>query len=393
MAARSTAVTGAVLALLAAASALVGCGSGGGARTTSPAQQSRGSAELRRYEYLVVNGDMYIYGGDGQSRLVQKVALPGVVAPRGLSADPKGHALFISYGGYGRDTGHGALVKVDLLTGREVWTRRYGTGVDSPAITQDGSRLYLPTGEADPSGIWLVIRTTDGRLIGRIRGGAKAHNTVISADGSRVYLGGRGTNMMLVASTATGAILKPQIGPLLAGVRPFTVDPAGRLVFTTATRYAGFQISSAATGKVLQDVSFNGFADAPKTYSGDAPSHGLVLTDGGRRVWVIDGPRHQVRVFAVRDEGRVAPTPVATVHLTVPTVGQQPDCSGRCVKSGWLQASSDGRYVYVGDAGDVIDTRTFKVAAHLDQLERTRQSLEIDWRDGRPVAAGTRNGP
>jgi DNA-binding beta-propeller fold protein YncE len=391
MAARSTAVAGAVAALLAAGSAL-GCG-GGGAKASSPARETRGSTALTRYEYLVVNGEMYVYTGDAQHRQVEKVALPGVVAPRGLSADPSGHALFISYGGYGGNTGHGALVKVDLLTGREVWTRRYGTGVDSPAITHDGRRLFLPTGEADPSGIWLVVRTSDGRLIGRIRGGPKAHNTVLSADGRRVYLGGRGTDVMSVASTATGAILKPRIGPLLAGVRPFTVDPAGRLVFTTATRYAGFQISSATTGKVLQDVSFNGFRDAPRTYSGDAPSHGLVLTDGGRRVWVLDGPRQQVRVFAVRDEGRVAPAPVATVHLTVPTVGQQPDCSGRCVKSGWLQAGGDGRYVYVGDAGDVIDTRTFRVVAHLRQLERTRESLEIDWRDGLPVAAGTRNGP
>jgi hypothetical protein len=63
------------------------------------------------------------------------------------------------------------------------------------------------------------------------------------------------------------------------------------------------------------------------------------------------------------------------------------------VKSGWLQAGGDGRYVYVGDAGDVIDARTFRVVAHLPELERTRQSLEVDWRDGVPVAAGTRNGP
>jgi hypothetical protein len=390
MAARSTSVVGAVLALLAAVSVL-GCG-GGGAKTSSPARETRGSSEVRRYEYLVVNGAMLVYTGDAGHRLVQRIALPGVVAPRGLSADPGGHALFISYGGYGGDTGHGALVKVDLLTGKPVWTRRYGTGVDSPAITHDGSRLYLPTGEADPSGIWLVVRTSDGRLIGRVRGGAKAHNTVIGADGTRVFLGGRGSDLLSVASARTGAIVQ-RIGPLLAGVRPFTVDPAGKLVFTTATRYAGFQISSAATGRVLRTVSFNGFRDAPRTYSGDAPSHGLVLTDGGRRVWVIDGPRDAVRVFAVRDQGRVAPTPVATVHLTVPVRGQQPRCSGRCVKSGWLQASSDGRYVYVGDAGDVIDARTFRVATHLPELERTRQSLEIDWRDGAPVTAGTRNGP
>jgi hypothetical protein len=392
MAARSTWVVGAIVALLAAVFA-PGCGGGEDAATSSPARETRGSAALQRYEYLVVNGAMFVYTGDARHRQVQEIALPGLVAPRGMSADARRRALFISYGGYGGETGHGALMKVDLMTGKPVWTRRYGTGVDSPAITRDGTRLYLPTGEADASGLWLIVRTSDGRLIGRVRGGAKAHNTVMSADGSRVYLGGRGDTMMSVASVRTGAILKPRIGPLLAGVRPFTVDPAGRLVFTTATRFTGFQISSVATGRVLQTVSFNGFRDPPRTYSGDAPSHGLVLTHGGRRVWVIDGPRDAVRVFAVRDEGRVAPAPVATVHLTVPVRGQQPRCSGRCVKSGWLQVSGDGRYVYVGDAGDVIDARTFRVVAHLRELERTRESLEIAWRDGVPVAAGTRNGP
>jgi DNA-binding beta-propeller fold protein YncE len=391
VAARQTSVAGIVLALLAAVLA-VGCG-GDDPRPSGPARLTRGSTDLVRFEYLVVNGAMLVYTGGPHPRLVQRAALPGLVAPRGLSADPRRHALFITYGGYGGATGHGALMKVDLLTGAPVWTRRYGTGVDSPAITRDGARLYLPTGEADPSGTWLVVRTSDGRLVGRVRGGGKAHNTVMSADGSRVYLGGRGSNMLSVASTRTGAILRPRIGPLLAGVRPFTVDPAGRLVFTTATRFTGFQISSAVTGKVMQTVAFNGFRDAPRTYSGDAPSHGLVLTDGGRRVWVIDAPRDVVRVFAVRDQGRARPTPVATVHLTVPVRGQQPRCAGRCVKSGWLQAGGDGRYVYVGDAGDVIDARTFRVVAHLPELERTRQSLEVDWRDGVPVAAGTRNGP
>jgi DNA-binding beta-propeller fold protein YncE len=390
VAARPTAVAGIVLALLAAVVAL-GCGDDDDAPPAGPARETRGSTVARPYEYLVVNGAMLVYTGGARPRLVQRVDLPGVVAPRGLSADPESHAMFITYGGYGGPTGHGALVKVDLLTGKPVWTRRYGTGVDSPAITRDGTRLYVPTGEADPSGIWLVVRTSDGRLIGRVRGGGKAHNTVLGADGSRVYLGGRGSNVMLVASTRTGAIVGPRIGPLLAGVRPFTVDPAGRLVFTTATRFTGFQVSSATTGKVLQTVAFNGFRDPPESYSGDAPSHGLVLTDGGRRVWVIDAPRDAVRVYAVHGERR--PTPVATVHLTVPVRGRQPRCSGRCVKSGWLQASRDGRFVYVGDAGVVIDARTFRVVAHLSELERTRQSLEVDWRDGAPVAAGTRNGP
>jgi hypothetical protein len=41
---------------------------------------------------------------------------------------------------------------------------------------------------------------------------------------------------------------------------------------------------------------------------------------------------------------------------------------------GWLQHSRDGRYVYVGLAGDVIDTRTRKIVAFLPPLQQTAKS-------------------
>jgi hypothetical protein len=59
---------------------------------------------------------------------------------------------------------------------------------------------------------------------------------------------------------------------------------------------------------------------------------------------------------------------------------------------GWLQHSRDGRYVYVGRAGDVIDTRTRKVVAFLPPMQETADFLEIDWRKGRPVSTTNRYG-
>jgi YVTN family beta-propeller protein len=51
-----------------------------------------------------------------------------------------------------------------------------------------------------------------------------------------------------------------------------------------------------------------------------------------------------------------------------------------------------GRYVYVGDTGDVIDTSTLSVVATLPALQNTRQVLEIDWANGIPSATSTRFG-
>jgi YVTN family beta-propeller protein len=72
--------------------------------------------------------------------------------------------------------------------------------------------------------------------------------------------------------------------------------------------------------------------------------------------------------------------------------GQESPCAYDCGQDGWLQHSLDGRYVYVGDSGEVIDTATRKVLLKLTTLANTRKFLEIDWQNGLPIATSTRSG-
>ena len=51
---------------------------------------------------------------------------------------------------------------------------------------------------------------------------------------------------------------------------------------------------------------------------------------------------------------------------------------------GWLLHSRDGRYVYVGRAGDVIDTATHEVVSYLEPLQRTADSSRSTGRTGYP---------
>ncbi len=51
-----------------------------------------------------------------------------------------------------------------------------------------------------------------------------------------------------------------------------------------------------------------------------------------------------------------------------------------------------GRYLYVADTGDVIDTSTLKSVKTLPALQNTRQLLEIDWANGATSATSTRFG-
>jgi hypothetical protein len=109
-------------------------------------------------------------------------------------------------------------------------------------------------------------------------------------------------------------------------------------------------------------------------------------------VWVIDAPNSYVHVFDVSRVPASAPKLIANIPMTHPMTGEEDPCKYDCGRDGWLQHSRDGRFVYVGDSGDVIDTRTFRPAAYLPTLRQTRKMLEIDWRGGAPIATTSRYG-
>jgi hypothetical protein len=89
-----------------------------------------------------------------------------------------------------------------------------------------------------------------------------------------------------------------------------------------------------------------------------------------------------VHVFDVSVLPRRAPRDIADIKLAHPPAGG----------GTWLQHSRDGRYVYVGLSGDVIDTRSRKIVAYLPPLRSSSEFIEIDWRHGRPVDATSRYG-
>ncbi len=353
----------------------------------APAQTST----VHRYEYVFPDGSMYVYDMDAGQRLIEHVALPDSQGVRGVVASPPTHTLYISYGGDGGGNGTGSLLAYDLLSGRVLWRRAYSTGIDSMAISSDGSRIYMPTGELDESGVWNVLDASDGHVIASIDGGAGAHNTVTGLSGRNVYLGGREHNYLEVASTATDRVFR-RIGPLHGGVRPFTINGRETLAYTTATGFLGFQVSSISSGRVLYTQSFPGFGWNPATFSPSAPSHGISLSPDERQVWVLDAPNSYVHVFDVSGVPRRRPRLLANIRLAHPQTGEESPCAYDCARDGWLQHSRDGRFVYVGDSGDVIDAHTLQIVAYLPALRQTRKMLEIDWRGGVPVSTTSRQG-
>jgi DNA-binding beta-propeller fold protein YncE len=357
----------------------------------SPRAASARSTAIRHYEYVFPNGEMVVYDIDHGHRLVQRVELPDAHTIRGVAVDPKTRLLYVSYGGDGDGNGNGSMLKYDLLRDRILWQKDYSTGIDSMAITHDGRRIYMPVGELNPADSWEVIDARDGRVLTRIHAGQGPHNTTIGLSGKYVYLSPRDSPWLVVVSTKTNKIVR-KIGPMRSGVRPTTVNGKETLAFTTATRFLGFQVSSIRTGKVLYTVPIQGFTWSPETYENSAPSHGISLSPDEKQLWVMDGPNSHVHVYDVSGLPARAPRHLADIKLSRPVAGDEQPCVYDCNRSGWIQFSRSGRYVYVGDSGDVIDARTRKIVFDLQPLYDSKKTLELDWRRGVPVFTTTRAG-
>jgi hypothetical protein len=352
--------------------------------TTTTLASPQGSAH---YAYVFPDGSFSVYDMDAGHRLVKSVALPQARGIRGVVANAPTHALYVSYGGDGNgQNGTPTMLKYDLLTDAVVWTHTYAVGVDSMSVTPDGRYLYLPTGELASGGTWYVVLASTGDVVGTIAGPSGPHNTIVGFDGARVYLGGRGDNYLAVADTATRQVTR-RIGPLQNTVRPFTIDGRETLAYITVTGFRGFQIGDLATGQVLRTVTFTG-PNVSSTSGPSAPSHGISLSPDERELYVVDWP-DWVHVFDVSQGPGQAPRQVADIALTPSMNHKESPCLYDCLADGWLMHSRDGRFVYVGDQGDVIDTATRRPLVNLTPLANTRKMIEIDWAQGVPTFAAT----
>jgi len=347
------------------------------------------AGQMHHYEYVFPDNSIYVYDIDNRGALVKHVSVPTSAGVRGAVASAVTGMLYISYGS-NRGSG-GSILEYNLMTDEVVWAKLYPFGVDSMSISPDGNTIYMPTGESASGGIWEVIDAKSGNVTTSIdSGGIGPHNTVVSPDGSRVYLGPRHTNYLVVANTRSNQVIRT-IGPVggVGGIRPFTINGAQNLAFITLSGFLGFQVGDISTGRILYTVPVKGFP----TRGGPplASSHGISLSPDEKEVYIIDSISNYVHVFDVTGLPGSAPRQVADIQLLGALSHNESPCAYNCLKYGWLHHSRDGRYVFVGDSGDVIDTTLRKTAMTLPELANSRTEIEIDFRGGAPLPAWAMN--
>ena len=320
------------------------------------------------------DGSLYAYQIGTWTLLAQYTNLPITDGVRGI--DSAGHDLYIAHGS---DRSGGFLLNWNLLTQSTVWNKHYSFGIDQFSICE--GTVYMPTGELSSGDRWELINASTGAVTGSIAGGAGPHNTICL--GSHQYLGGRRADYLIVRGIGAGAV-----GPTpsaQAGVRPFTVNAAETRVYMTWTDWRGFSVGDVATGRLVGTISFG---PVPTSFNASAPSHGISLSPDGTQIYVLDTPTRSVRVYSSAD----SPTLLATIGVAGLTGSESP-CAYDCARDGWLLHSLDGRYVFVGDSGDVISTSLRSVVAHLSPLANDRHGfIEVDFSGGVPVGNSTHFG-
>jgi hypothetical protein len=343
---------------------------------------------LRHLEYIFNDGPVSVYDIDHGFKRVETFTLPGTNrGVRGVAVAPATHKMFVSFGGDGGANGNGSVLAYDLVRRKVLWSVNLRSGIDSGAVSNDGKLLYMPSGENSSNGDWYIMSTANGRVIGKIKTpGTGPHDGVLSADGRVLQLGDRNYSNLLVYDTRAGKVVG-RVGPLIGGVRPNTINAGNTLSFTTATGFDGFQVGSITRGSVLYTERF-----ASCTGPFTTCSHGISLSPDGRQVYVIDTVHKAVSVWDVHGAGQgITPVHLATVPVDG-LEGEERGCAYDCGRDGWLHHSLDGRYVFVGDAGNVIETATRRTVAKIPNLLNTRKFVEIDWRGGVPVASSGRQG-
>ena len=331
---------------------------------------------VKRYLYVAVPGirDYLGYGGhgilvfdiDNNHRFVKRIATQGY-HPDKTPSNVKGIAVSIPLNSIYISTLE-SLQRIDISTEKLVWEKPFTGGCDRMSISPDGKTMYLPSLE---KGFWNVVDCATGDIIKKIDVFKRAHNTIYSNKGDRVYMGDIASPWLHVADTRTHS-LTSKIGPFAHPVRPFTVNGKETLVFVTVDSLLGFEVGNLTSGEKIASVRVEGWNMGAVRRHGN-PSHGIGLTPNEKELWLADGHNMRVHVFNAQPPYQ---------QLTTIPLQDMP---------GWILFSMDGKYAYPS-SGEVVDSKTRKIITVLqDEFYNTTSSekmVQIHFSGNKPVKVG-----
>jgi DNA-binding beta-propeller fold protein YncE len=307
-----------------------------------------------------------VFDIDNGFKFVRRIANENLIAGvRGMTGCLATHALYYS-------TSARRMGCFDLETDQVLWDREFTGGCDRSSVMLDGSKVFAPTGwwEKTDNGGFVVIDGASGDELRRINVGTGAHNSIMSPDGMRLYLGT--TTTLTIFDPTDEHVIKqiPDVGEF--GVFPYTIDRRQRYAFVCLGKHVGFDVVDLEQGKAIHRVM-----------AGEAPiehrTHGVALTPDETELWISDQVGKKLFIF---DATQMPPMPKGHVELSM---------GGH----GWVNFSLDGSFAWC-HTPDVFDAHTKKQIATLrDESGKpvgSSKLIEVHMRGGKVVGMSSEFG-
>jgi DNA-binding beta-propeller fold protein YncE len=277
------------------------------------------------------------------------------------------------------------VVAISLRTRKIVWRFRVdGYRSDHMAISPNGRRVAV---SASTAGVVHVLRTTDGKEMGRFASGGSPHENVYIDGGRKILHASIGmvyspldraeadvtkqervfqvvdarTFQVLRRINVRKALDERGLTRVSHAVRPLTLSPDERTIYFQVSFFHGFMEMSRRTGKITRVKRLpNLVPDTPREqYLLDSAHHGIAMNPAGTRICVA-----------------------GTMSDYATVVDRTSFRRGALVKGGlkpyWVTPSADGKSCYISWSGsDKVSrisyatgriTRSVKVGDHPQRI-------------------------
>lgn len=188
-----------------------------------------GRAPKDRDGFRTLKPSLEVHDIDNGHKLVKVIPLPeSVMNIRGIMAHAGTGRLYLSHYGTYRGTASGYILCMDLQTEKILWHEKYESAVDRGAVTPDGKKIFMPSGEDALTTYFYVIDAATGteQPAQRVPVAPRTHNTIASANNKLVFMSAFDASMnhnwLHVVDAATNKPVR-KIGPCAAVVRPSTL--------------------------------------------------------------------------------------------------------------------------------------------------------------------------
>jgi YVTN family beta-propeller protein len=289
-------------------------------RRTAEAMPPAGAAKA----YVGLFKDNAVAVLDTRTRQVLRT-IPVPAGPHGLVITPDGAKVFVS------SDGASTVTVIDTATDTIVDAIDVGQTPHGLAISSDGREVLVAgfgTNQAE------LLDTSTDQIVGRVPI-PQPHNSAISPDGRRAYVGSQQQGETALVAVDLTSMTRTGSVPLDKSPRALSFSPDGRWVYFTVAGSDAVQVLDAARNEVVGQI--------PVGVSPHLPT----FTPDGSSVW--SSPR--VRELDLLD-------PRSNTETAAITVGAAPH---------WLTTSTDGRTAYVTDENSndvsIVDLASRRVVA------------------------------